>query len=142
MIGRVGRRLRGRCPAPVVYSIVMDLPHVAGDYQHLIGLKFHGTPPGGMKTVPLPTAPPLDLCQNVVHLFDTRKCVSNDDAGVEEDPGKINFCARILSGKRWFWRMNESPDRVIDRCVNSSYPLDRPRIGVSVSEQAATAALS
>jgi len=68
---------------------------------------------GGMKPSHRYRAP-LDLRQNVVHLFDTRNAFKRD-ARVEQTPGNKLY-ARILSGKNVLAH-DESPDRVIDRCV-------------------------
>ena len=66
---------------------VLDLPHVAGDHQHLIGLKFHERR-WRNETVHCHRAP-FDLGQNVIHLFDTRDAFKRD-AGVKQTL-EINF---------------------------------------------------
>src|SRR4029077_13087234 len=90
----------------------MDLPHVARDYQYFVGLELHERRRRN-ETVHRYRAP-LDLGQNVVHFFDTRNAFKRD-ARVEETL-EINFM-RVFFQEKDVLAHDESPYRVIDRCV-------------------------
>ncbi len=99
---------------------VMDLAHVAGNHQHLVGLKFHERRRRN-ETVHRHRAP-FDLCQDIVHLFNARDALEGN-ARVEEAL-EINF-VRVFLQKKNVLAHDESPDRVIDRRVIVVSLIDR-----------------
>src|SRR6516225_11873126 len=90
----------------------MNLSHVAGDHEHLVGLEFHE---GRWRNKSVHGyRAPANLRQNVIHLLNARDTLKGD-AGVEETL-EINF-VRVLLQEKNILAHDESPDCVIDRCV-------------------------
>ena len=87
----------------------MDLTHVACDHEHFVRLKFHER---RRRNEPVNcNCAPVDLCQNIVHLFNARNALKGD-AGVEET-FEINF-VRVFFQKKNVLAHDESPDCVVD----------------------------
>ena len=91
---------------------VMDLAHVAGDHQHLVGLEFHESRRRN-KAVDRDRAP-ADAAEDVVHFLDARDALEGD-AGLEQTL-EINF-VRVFLQEVSVLPHDETPDRMIDRRV-------------------------
>ncbi len=91
---------------------VMDLAHIAGDHQDLVGLKFHES--GRWYESVNRHRAPADPAENIVHFLDPRNTLERD-AGIEQ-PLKVDLVS-VLAQKKNVLPHNESPHRVVDRRI-------------------------
>src|SRR5437764_6775872 len=108
-----------RVPSRLVHDIgggrvfdVMDLTHVARDYENFVSLKFHERGRRN-KSVHRHRAP-IDPAEDVVHLFDPWNAFKRN-AGIEQSL-EIDFVGVLFQEKNVLAH-DKTPDRVIDRRI-------------------------
>src|SRR6202035_1670109 len=91
---------------------VVDLPHVAGDHQNLVSLKFHKR---GRRDEPVYCdRAPANLAEDIVHFLDPWNALERD-SGIEQTL-EINFVG-VLAEEKSVLPHDKTPDGMIDRRV-------------------------